>query len=128
MVPETQPLLLDYIKDVFIGELLPNITRYMIFAEKQEHSRHAIHKAGEVITQLKQLSAEAKEHLKIHGTILEAPDSIFHPSNALDKYKTYGFAEKILCLIVDEELAAIEKSYAEMQSDSEFVNIESADK
>lgn len=34
MTLETQPLLLDFVNDVFIGELLPNITRYMIFAEK----------------------------------------------------------------------------------------------
>lgn len=60
--------------------------------------------------------------------MMEAPDSLFHPSNALDKYKTFGFAEKILCLIVDAELQAIESTYAEMQSDSEFVNIESAEK
>ena len=83
----------------------------MIFAENPEHSRHAIQKAGEIVTQLKQLSAEAKEHLEMHGTILEAVDSLFHPSNAFDQYKTLGFAEKILCLIVDEELAAIEANY-----------------
>ena len=86
----------------------------MVFAERQEHYRHAVQKAGEIVTQLKRFSAEAKEHLKTHGINLEALDNLFHPCNAQERYKTMGFADKILCLIVDEELAAIEATYNEM--------------
>lgn len=32
-LPETLPQLLDFVNDAFIMELLPNLTRYMFFAE-----------------------------------------------------------------------------------------------
>ena len=37
----TQTRLLDYVNDVFIGELLFNITKYMQFADKKEFYKHA---------------------------------------------------------------------------------------
>ena len=39
--PEIQPQLLDFVKDPFITEILPNITRYLLFAEHKEHYKHA---------------------------------------------------------------------------------------
>ena len=37
-LPETMPQLLDFVNDAFIVELLPNLTRYLFFAEKaKEH-------------------------------------------------------------------------------------------
>ena len=35
---------------------------------------------------------------------------------AIRKYKTLTFAEKISCLIIDEELKAIEAGYRDMQT------------
>ena len=35
--PEVQPQLLDFVRDAFIMELLPGITRYLIFAESKEN-------------------------------------------------------------------------------------------
>ena len=32
--PDTLPQLLDFVNDAFIMELLPNLTKYMFFAEK----------------------------------------------------------------------------------------------
>lgn len=40
--PEIQPQLLDFVNDAFIGELLPNITRFLLFAERKEHYKHAL--------------------------------------------------------------------------------------
>ena len=48
--PEIQPQLLDFVNDAFIMELLPNITRYLLFAERKEHFKHALQKAGEIVT------------------------------------------------------------------------------
>ena len=50
--PDIQPQLLDFVGDPFIGELLPNITKYLLFAERKEHYKHAIQKAGETLSQL----------------------------------------------------------------------------
>jgi len=64
--PEIQPQLLDYVNDAFIMELLPGITRYLIFAESRDQDyKRALQKATEVLTQLKNFQAEAKQHMKI---------------------------------------------------------------
>ena len=50
-----QPRLIEFANDVFITELLPNVTKYMLFAEKKERKR-ALDKAIEIIEkQLKPL-------------------------------------------------------------------------
>ena len=52
--PEILPQLLDFVNDSFIIELLPNLTRYTYFASTaDQHLKHAVQKAGEIITQLK---------------------------------------------------------------------------
>lgn len=61
--PEIQPQLLDFVNDAFIMELLPNITRYLLFAERKEHFKHALQKAGEIVTQLKRFQSEAQTHI-----------------------------------------------------------------
>jgi len=61
--PEIQPKLLDFVNDPFIAELLPNITRYLVFSERKEHYKHALQKAGETFAQMKQFSTEAKQSL-----------------------------------------------------------------
>ena len=60
--PEVQPQLLDFVGDAFIMELLPGITRYLIFADKEGEFKRALQKAVEVLTQLKTFQAEAKQH------------------------------------------------------------------
>ena len=47
--PEIQPKLLDFVNDPFVAELLPNITRYLVFSERKEHYKHALQKAGETL-------------------------------------------------------------------------------
>ena len=47
--PEIQPQLLEFVKDPFIMELLPNITRFLFFADRKEHFKHALQKAGEIV-------------------------------------------------------------------------------
>jgi len=48
--PEIQPQLLNYVNDALMMELLPGITKYLIFAESKEQSytKHALQKAAEI--------------------------------------------------------------------------------
>ena len=45
--------LLEFVKDPFIGELLPNLTKYVQLVEHGDHSKHALKKADEILSQLK---------------------------------------------------------------------------
>jgi len=45
----TQPILLDFIEDPFILELLPNLTRYVKLVQEKEYQRHAFEKAKDII-------------------------------------------------------------------------------
>ena len=57
---QMQPRLLEFVNDVFITELLPNVTKYMLFAEKKERKR-ALDKATEIIEkQLKPLYSRSQ--------------------------------------------------------------------
>ena len=48
--PEVQPQLLDFVNDAFLIELLPGITRYLIFAESKDLDyKRAIQKAIEIL-------------------------------------------------------------------------------
>lgn len=47
-----QPILIDFIKDPFISELLPNITQYITLAREKEYQRHAFEKAKQIVTHL----------------------------------------------------------------------------
>jgi len=48
--PEIQPQLLEFVKDPFIQELLPNITKFLFFADTKENFKRALQKAGEILT------------------------------------------------------------------------------
>lgn len=57
--PDKLPQLLDFVNDAFIMELLPNLTRYLFFAEQPDlYSKHALLKANEIVAQLKGYHAE----------------------------------------------------------------------
>ena len=59
-----QPRLIEFVNDVFITELLPNVTKYMLFAEKKERKR-ALDKAIEIIEkQLKPLHMRSQATIK----------------------------------------------------------------
>ena len=92
-------------------ELLPNITRYLLFSERKEHYKHALQKAGETLTQLKRFSAEAKQSVQMQ----QRETITLASAEATRRYKSLPFAEKISCLIIDEELEAIESGYTAMQ-------------
>ena len=63
--PETMPKLLDFVNDAFIMELLPNLTKYMFFAEKKElYHKHALQKANEIVSLLRQYHADARKSIK----------------------------------------------------------------
>ncbi len=50
-----QPILLDYVSDPFIDELLPNLTKYMSLVRDKSLSRQAYLKLTEIMTQLRNL-------------------------------------------------------------------------
>ena len=45
----TQPILLDFINDPFINELLPNLTKYVTLVKERDYQRHALDKAKDVV-------------------------------------------------------------------------------
>ena len=55
-----QTRLLDFVNDVFIGELLFNITKYMQFADKKEFYKHAYQKAEELMKKLREYQSILK--------------------------------------------------------------------
>ena len=58
------PKLLDFVNDAFIMELLPNLTKYMFFAEKEElYHKHALQKANEIVSLLRQYHADARKSI-----------------------------------------------------------------
>jgi hypothetical protein len=50
-----QPLLLDFINEPFINELLPNLTKYVTLVRKPDYQWHALDKAKDIVQQLKSL-------------------------------------------------------------------------
>jgi hypothetical protein len=50
-----QPILLDYVNDPFINEMLPNLTKYMHLVREKEYQRQAFEKAKDIFQQLKSL-------------------------------------------------------------------------
>ena len=48
-----QPLLLDFINDPFINELLPNLTKYVTLVREPDYQKHALDKAKDVVYQLR---------------------------------------------------------------------------
>jgi len=45
-----QPILLDFVDDPFLNELLPNLTKYMSLCREKEYQRHALEKSKEIIS------------------------------------------------------------------------------
>lgn len=45
----TQPILLDFINDPFINELLPNLTKYVSLSSNTNYQRHALDKAKDIM-------------------------------------------------------------------------------
>jgi hypothetical protein len=44
-----QPLLLDFINEPFINELLPNLTKYVTLVREPDYQRHALDKAKDIV-------------------------------------------------------------------------------
>ena len=101
-----QPRLIEFVNDVFITELLPNVTKYMLFAEKKERKR-ALDKATEIIEkQLKPLHmrSQAIRNNNAGSGDKKQQNSTFE---AYKRYKALPMEEKIACLITEEDLASI---------------------
>lgn len=98
-----QPRLLEFVNDVFITELLPNVTKYMLFAEKKERKR-ALDKANEIIE--RQLKPFHMRSQAIRNNMAGQNDH--KPSHtafeAYKRYKSLPLEEKIACLITEEDL------------------------
>ena len=44
-----QPILLDFVNDPFLNELLPNLTKYISLCRDKDYHRHALEKAKEIV-------------------------------------------------------------------------------
>lgn len=53
-----QPILLAFVNDHFICELLPHLTQYMSLASEREYRRQALAKAQELVLHLRTLNAK----------------------------------------------------------------------
>lgn len=60
----TQPILLDFINDPFINELLPNLTKYVSLASDKKYQRHALDKAKDIMQQLSLLLKKVERSLE----------------------------------------------------------------
>ena len=58
-----QPILLEYVNDPFINELLPNLTKYMSLSRDASYHRHAFEKAKEIMNQLNMLQKKSMRTL-----------------------------------------------------------------
>ena len=47
-----QPILLDYINDGIITELLPHLTKYLSLVKEKDYHRHAFAKAQEIVNKI----------------------------------------------------------------------------
>lgn len=102
--------MLDFVNDVFIGELLFNITKYMQFADRKEFYKHAYQKADELMKKL-------KEYHNILVASIQSKQNISPlSSDAYKRYKTLAQHEKIACLITEDDLKHVEMLYARMKT------------
>ena len=107
-----QPRLLEFVNDVFITELLPNVTKYMLFAEKKERKR-ALDKATEIIE--KQLKPLYSRSQALINNMTGGAQRKKNGDEAYKRYKSLPMQEKITCLITAEDLASIVKGLENMQ-------------
>lgn len=90
-----QPILLDFIKDPFIAELLPLLTQYIELVDKPEYQRQALNKAKDIIAHLKELNAKV-----VNGAQQRGPDDI--PD--IKRYKDLRNDLKIMCIFSQDDL------------------------
>ena len=110
---QMQPRMLEFVNDVFITELLPNVTKYMLFAEKKERKR-ALDKATEIIEkQLKPLHSRSQALINNMGG--QAQKKTKAGEESYKRYKTLPMQGKIACLITAEDLQSICKGLENMQ-------------
>ena len=110
-----QRRLIEFVNDVFITELLPNVTKYMLFAEKKERKR-ALDKAIEIIEkQLKPLHMRSQATIKNNNAGQTEKKQQNNTFEAYKRYKSLPMEEKIACLITEEDLASISQGLERMQ-------------
>ncbi|CDW72170.1 leucine rich repeat-containing protein [Stylonychia lemnae] len=135
----TQPILLDFIKDPFITELLPNLTKYVNLVSEKEYQRHALEKAKDIISNLKQLQQKLQKSLghsnsfdeyEIVQKERESQEGIqlqrFHSTQvqvnqAQDDYKRYKDLrpeQKIQQIFSNDDFQSIDAEFQKMIADS----------
>lgn len=64
-----QPILLAFVNDPFINELLPNLTQYLSLVRVPDYQRQSLEKARDLVTQLRVLDKKLeKARLSRGGT------------------------------------------------------------
>jgi len=75
-----QPILLTFINDHFISELLPNLTQYQSLASQPEYQRQALEKAKDLVQHLRTLSIKISKSAVARKSDAQAPSDWESPS------------------------------------------------
>ena len=68
-----QPILLSFINDHFISELLPNLTQYQSLASQPEYQRQALEKAKDLVQHLRTLNIKISKSAVTRKSDAQAP-------------------------------------------------------
>ena len=68
-----QPILLSFINDHFISELLPNLTQYQSLASQPEYQRQALEKAKDLVQHLRTLNIKISKTAVTRKSDAQAP-------------------------------------------------------
>jgi hypothetical protein len=68
-----QPILLSFINDHFISELLPNLTQYQSLASQLEYQRQALEKAKDLVQHLRTLNIKISKSAVTRKSDSHAP-------------------------------------------------------
>ena len=116
-----QPILLEFINDHFIGELLPHLTQFINLAGEKEHQRQALLKAQEIVKLIRDLNSKLQiTHQQILKSVViqdEGKSQAITIEGDHKRYKDLKPEQKIQCLFTQDELAQIEQQFQKLQDD-----------
>ncbi len=113
-----QPILLDFINDHFISELLPHLTQYLNLSSEKDYQKQALEKAREIVSHLRTLNLKIQKTQSSKG----AGDESQSPSDQGGEYKRYKELkpeQKIQCLFSPEDFQQIEQAFNRSVPDSQ---------
>jgi len=104
-----QPLLLDFIGDPFLSELLPNLTKYVTLAQQPQYKRHAVEKAKELFNQISILLKKAERSASIDVKSESTGSKSFsqEEETRFRSYRELRPEQKIACFLSRHDLVTL---------------------